>query len=371
MTAPAIEGNRFYYLDSILEQVCVDVQLTSAQYEDATKKYGSIGRWLADPSSPLYRYAPDIHPQGSMSLGTTIRPWRGEEFDLDVVCQLNGCDGQAAAAVYELVARRLRDHGTYRLILEPRNRCLRINYAGNFHLDIIPACPVVGTTIKVPDRELAAWISSNPVGHAEWFFKRCQFRRILEKRAFDAVIRPLPSQVPAEYKYPLQRAVQLLKRHRDSFFDGNPNAARSILLTTLAAQVYGGEQSLTLALNRIIDGIRVFIVQVPGIPRVPNPTNPQENLAAGWNVETYPQFIRYLQSLREHLDHLMKSNGIDEMAKSLSGFVGKPIAERVILERARETEQLRNKRTLRVERSTGILSSAAGIAIPRNSFYGS
>ncbi len=353
MTAPANAGNQFLYLDGILEQVCLDVQLTSAQYEDATKKYGSIGRWLADPSSPLTRYGPDIYPQGSMRLGTTIRPWRGEEFDLDVVCQLNGCDGQPASHIYELVARRLRDHGTYRLILEAKNRCLRINYAGNFHLDIIPACPLSGTAIKVPDRELATWMSSNPIGYGEWFFSRCQYRKLLEKRAFDASISPLPSQVPAEYKHPLQRAVQLLKRHRDSFFDGNPNAARSILITTLAAQAYDGDQSLTLALDGIIDGIRAFIARVPGIPRVPNPTNPQENFAAGWNAETYPQFVRYAQSLRQHLDRLMAGDGIDEMAKSLGGFVGKPLAERVVLEKARETQQLRNKRELHMEPSKG------------------
>jgi hypothetical protein len=266
----------------------------------------------------------------------------------------------------------LGDHGTYRLLLEPKDRCLRINYAGDFHLDIIPACPVSADAIKVPDRKLAAWVPSNPIGYAEWFFERCQYRKLLEKRAFDASISPLPSQVPAEYKYPLQRAVQLLKRHRDSFFDGNPNAARSILLTTLAAQVYDGEQSLTLTLDGIIDGIRAFIARVRGIPQVPNPTNRLENFAAGWNAETYPQFVRYVQSLRQHLDRLMAGNGIDETTKSLGGFVGKPLAERAVLEKARETEQLRNKRALRVEPSTGtLLAGAAGIAIPRNNFYGS
>jgi len=370
MTAPATAGKQFLYLDGVLERACVDVQLTSAQYEDATKKYVSIGRWLADPSSPLSEYGPDIYPQGSMRLGTTIRPWRGEEFDLDVVCQLNGCGGEPASDIYELVASRLREHNTYRLLLDLKDRCLRVNYAGNFHLDIIPACPVSGTAIKVPDRKLAAWMPSNPIGYAEWFFKRCQYRKLLEKRAIDASISPLPSQVPAEFKYPLQRAVQLLKRHRDSFFDGDPNAARSILLTTLAAQAYDGERSLTLALDGIIDGIRSFISGVPGIPQVPNPTNQQENFAAGWNAETYPQFVRYVQSVRQHLDRLMAGNGIDEMAKSLGGFVGKPLAERAVLETAGETEQLRRNRALRVEPSTGILSSAVGISIPRNNFYG-
>jgi hypothetical protein len=362
-------NRQFSYLDSVFERVCVDIQLTQAQFEDVTRKYGAIGRWLADPTSALYQYAPDIYPQGSMRLGTTIRPWKGEEFDLDIVSQLHGCDGQGPMYLYNLVAGRLRDHGTYRNILELKNRCLRINYAGNFHLDIIPACPNGGESIKVPDRARSVWVPSNPLGYAEWFFLQCQYSGRL-KKAMDARIRPLPSNVPSERKYPLQRAVQLLKRHRDSFFDGNPDAARSILITTLAAQVYEGQESLTLALDGIIDGLRSFIASTPGIPQVPNPTNSQENFAAGWNKETYPQFVRYLESVRQHLDRLMEGKGIEGLTQSLGGLVGEPLAKRAVLAEARETEQLRSSRALRVEPRTGQLTAAAGIMIPRNNFYG-
>jgi len=361
---------QFSYLDAVFEQVCVGVQLTQSQYDDATQKYGSIGRYISEPTSPLYLFAPDIYPQGSMRLGTTIRPWRGEEFDLDIVCQLHYCDGQPALNVYNLVAERLRNHATYRSILQLKNRCLRINYAGNFHLDLIPACPDVGTAIKVPDRKLAAWMPSNPIGYADWFFTRCQYRQPLLKEAAAVRVRPLPSNVPSDKKYSLQRAVQLLKRHRDSFFDGNPDAARSILLTTLAAQAYDGQESLTLALDGIIDGIRRLIADTSGIPHVPNPTNPQENVAAGWNAETYPQFVGYVHSVRQHLDCLMNGDGIDQMTKALGGLVGQPVAERAVLAHARETEQLRNNRSLRVEPGTGRLTTAAGFVIRPNNFYG-
>jgi hypothetical protein len=366
MTASTLK-RQFTYLDSVFEQVCVAVQLTQPQFDDVTQKYGAIGRWLADPASGLYLYDPVIYPQGSMRLGTTIRPWSGEEFDLDIVCQLHYCDGHGPSYVYELVAGRLRDHATYRAILEPKTRCLRINYVGNFHLDIIPACPNGGAAIKIPDRALATWCPSNPVGFADWFFARCQYRRLLLK---EASIQPLPSNVPAEHKYPLQRAVQLLKRHRDSFFGGNLDAARSILLTTLAAQAYEGEESLTLALDGIVDGILEFVSAFAGIPEVPNPTKPQENFARGWNSETYPQFVEYLQSLRSHLDQLMQGEGIDKMTKSLGGLVGQSTAERAVLAEARKTEQARSARSLRVEPQTGHLGTAHGIVIPRNNFYG-
>jgi hypothetical protein len=367
MTAPTVD-KQFAYVDAVLEQACVQVQLTQPQYDDATQKYGTIGKWLADPNSALYRYAPDIYPQGSMSIGTTIRPWRGEEFDLDAVCQLHYCGGQPATAIYDLVATRLRDHGTYRNILELKNRCLRINYAGNFHLDIIPACPNGDTGIKVPDRNRAAWVFSNPLGYAKWFFTRCEERRLLLKA--EARVRPVPSNVPSEEKFPLQRAVQLLKRHRDSFFKGNPDAARSILLTTLAAREYQGHESLTLALDSIVDGIRDFLRRSPGIPVVPNPTNPQENFAAGWNTQTYPQFVEYLDSVRQHLDRLMLAKGIDEVRKVLGGFVGDSLSDRAILTEARNTQQSRSQQALRVVSRTGQLSSTAGIIVPRNNFYG-
>jgi hypothetical protein len=371
MVAPEMV-NRFSYLDELFEEVCVGVQLTQSQFDNAKRKYEAIGRWLSDPGSPLLVYGPDIYPQGSMSLGTTIRPWKGEEFDLDIVCQLHGCGDRLPLQVYTAVRDRLSAHGVYSGILEPKNRCLRINYAGDFHLDIIPACPdgaLTWAAIKVPDCKLADWKSSNPLGYAKWFFDRCKDRagliEALEKR-----IRPLPSNVPSELKYPLQRAVQVLKRHRDSLFDGNPDAARSILLTTLAATCYGGQESLTLALDGIIDGILAIIAKTQGIPRIPNPTNPFENLAEGWNDKMYLQFVEYARSFREHLNKLMQGNGLDAVTKSLGSLVGRPVAEKAVRAQAQQVEHSRVTRSLRVEPGTGRLGVAAGITVARNNFFG-
>ncbi|HLK18178.1 MAG TPA: nucleotidyltransferase [Bryobacteraceae bacterium] len=364
--------DRLSCIDAFLEEACVKIQLTQTQFDSARQKYAAIGRWLSDPASPLLRYAPDIYPQGSMSLGTTIRPWQGEEFDLDIVCQLHGCSEYSPEQVFAAVHQRLNAHGLYSKILEPRNRCLRINYAGDFHLDIIPACPddTVGSgAIKVPDRKLAVWKRSNPLGYASSFFERCRYRLSLIE-AEEKRFRPLPNNAPSEHKYPLQRAVQLLKRHRDSFFKGDPDAARSILLTTLAAGCYQGQQSLTLALDGIVDGILAIISQTPGIPVVLNPTNPMENLAEGWNQDTYPQFIAYVRSLRAHLGELMRGDGIQATTRALGDLVGEPLAKSVVLAHADQVQRSRNDRSLRVEPGTGRFSATAGIIVPRNNFYG-
>ena len=139
---------------------------------------------------------------------------------------------------------------------------------------------------------------------------------------------------------------------------------------TIASGLPTIQESLTLALDGIIDGIRVFIAGATGIPQVPNPSHPQENLASGWNAKTYPQFVQYVNSVRRHLDELMRGAGIDQMTKSLGRFVGPSAAERAVLAHARETERLRGDRSLRVESRTGLLTTGVGIAIPRNNYYG-
>src|SRR5439155_4403350 len=58
-------------------------------YENAVVEYEDVGNWLADETSALASYVPEIYPQGSFRLGTVVRPIVHEdEYDIDLVCQL-------------------------------------------------------------------------------------------------------------------------------------------------------------------------------------------------------------------------------------------------------------------------------------------
>ena len=145
---------RASWLDRQLERVCVQLELTPTQYKDAEQKYGAVGKWLLDTGSPLAIYDPEIYPQGSMLLGTTVRPQGRIEYDLDLVCQLHWCANQPPMVIYQWVHDRIADHETYRAMLEKLKRCVRLNYAGDFHMDILPACPddqIGNGSIVVPD----------------------------------------------------------------------------------------------------------------------------------------------------------------------------------------------------------------------------
>src|SRR5207245_1201877 len=111
---------------------------------------------------------------------------------------------------------------------------------------------------------------------------------------------PLPAQQRAEDKRPLQLIVQLMKRWRDLYYDNPDGAPISIVLTTLAAEHYHGEQSicegLLFVLNRIVDaianahqrGVRLVVC---------NPSNPAEDLSERWDTApvSYQMFTAGIQ----------------------------------------------------------------------------
>jgi len=357
-------------------------ELTPTQYRNAEEKYRAVGTWLAVPGSDLAPFSPAIYPQGSMLLGTTVRPYNSRhEYDLDLVCQLHYCGGQTPLVVYEWVFSRLAENQTYKEMLERLKRCLRLNYAGAFHLDILPACPndrLGNGAILVPDRKLECWKDSNPKGFAEWFFARCIVRDAFAERELKASVEPLPSAVPSEYKYPLQRIVQLMKRHRDVFFMGGRDIARSVILTTLAGEFYKGQRSLAVALENVLDGIHAALEQHPSVPRIENPANRLENLADTWDQEKYDKFRSYIRNFRATFKRALRSGPLDERKglESLSEPLGTlfgadRVGEAIRLE-AVDLNASRNGGKLGIS-SVGVLSTFVSpkvVPVTRNQFYG-
>ena len=183
----------------------------------------------------------------------------------------------------------LRTNSTYRPMTSLKNRCVRLEYADEFYMDVLPACrnsAVGGTCVKVPDRNLKGWSDSNPLGYIEWFKRRS--RMLLVGRMFDKAA-AVPEQQAVGEKRPLELVVQLIKRWRDLYYaGGNPDLAPiSIVLATLAGQAYNGEQSVSKALTCVLGGIVRYIDDARGRAgrlHVPNPSNEKESLSERWDA---------------------------------------------------------------------------------------
>lgn len=156
-----------------LDRMGQELELSETRYLDAESKYQAVSVVLHG-CPVLQPFAPQMFAQGSFALGTTVKPLHGDEHDLDFICLLPRAHyhRQSQRQIFDWVFQRLATHGTYQSMVEPKNRCVRIRYANEFHLDITPAvfnpfCSQQG--LYVPDREVAAWQASHPKGYVEWF----------------------------------------------------------------------------------------------------------------------------------------------------------------------------------------------------------
>jgi len=308
------------HLNLLLEGICRAIQLSPALYEDAKSKYEAVADWLARAGSPLARFDPEVFPQGSIRIGTTVRPRGQDEYDVDLVLLLSTVIDDAMH-LYGLVRNRLLAHRTYARILEEKKRCLRLNYSGQFHLDVLPARPAFrlgSTRLWVPDRELRSWSMSDPKGYASWFLGIAEDER-------DRILgntEPLPEFKSVEEKSPLQRTVQLLKRRRDVYFDGDEDAPRSVVLTTLAARHYRRQQSVLATLVGTLELVGAEIQRAQGMLAVPNPTLPQEDFADAWDVHSYARFVRFVRDFRAELVKLGRSQNMESVAEQLAVMFG-------------------------------------------------
>lgn len=362
------------WLDRHLARVCVLSEVTLTQYRNAEDKYRAVGEWLGLPGTALAPYWPEIHPQGSIAHGTTVRPYNSlHEYDLDLVCQLHYCGHEDPLLIYERVYDRLAEHATYREMLERMKRCLRLNYAGAFHLDILPACPngdLGAGAIVVPDCKLECWKHSNPKGLTAWFLLACQRREAIQERFFKASVEPLPSPVPSEFKYPLQRVIQLMKRHRDIFFAGGRDIARSVILTTLAGSFYRGERSLSRALASILDSIHAKLAACPRVPVIANPVHPGENFADTWDQEKYDRFRAYIANFRTLFGSVLRlqegamRKGMESSADPLGKLFGAERVKEAIRMEAGEINERREGGSLGVTTAGSLVARSTPGSIP-------
>jgi hypothetical protein len=369
---------------NLLEKICVALQLTETQFQSAERSYNAVGRWLGEDER-LAELHPRIFPQGSMALLTTVKPRGQVQYDLDMVLEVDGADGLTPKWLYDAVKDRLDAHDLYRTMLKPRPRCLRLDYANQFHLDIVPARthPRLGAPfIEIPqkpdqDGELHNWITNNPKDLVKWFKLQCEKRSlsIFEKAAQE----PLPKPVLAHEKPVLACAVQLFKRHRDVVFGAASDAPSSILLTTLAGTFYQGEPSIEETLVHILGRIARLTEVDPQFTSVCNPACTDQNLCAKWTLTQCAHFANFVCTFGRKLRDLTTIRGVDKIAAELRNLFGdetlgqkNDVVSKAIMEYVDETvNKARDSGALRFVESVGLSTVAtSGTSIPKHTFYG-
>lgn len=367
-------------ISKLLDASVEVLDITAEQYALAVRRYDDLGRWLVAQCIG----DPDVYPQGSFRLGTVLRPTTTSDFDIDIVflrrlakesITQEELRAQAKKLLLDYIAARGALSGNPRLL--EKGRCWALVYADDmFHMDVLPVIPDPDggvNAILLSDRDMFRWQHSNPIGYADWFWHSMGDAVEIGRTQLAAALHRDVEDVPLWLvRTTLQRVVQLLKLHRDTFFQAQPrDKPASILITTLAAHAYSGEDDLYEAYRRIARNLTSHIEWRNGDFWVPNPAHQEENFADKWNTnpDRKEHFDRWVKALIAAADQWQRSKGADEAIRSLSAAFGAASVQRGAKHVATALSSSAAASGLAVTQR-GRLTHGHGTKIPRHNFYG-
>lgn len=327
--------------EKALRKAAEQLDISPSKYKQAMERFGSMKSHLLADEYAGTTAEPEIYLQGSFKLGTEIRPYKDSkdaDYDIDIVCRLeHEKETTTPKTVKHQVGNHLKEHGTYVKMLDDEGkRCWTLNYAEEdgvgFHMDILPSVQEswrtfmkncwyrssIAVTERCSDTGTYDWSPSNPKDFTKWFYdknktafedvRQRQKQILFDNYRQDGLFTERDAVPDIHVKTPLQRAIQLLKRHRDIRFCNQRNEKCkpiSMVITVLAAKIYRNESTIDETLRNLIDTLSLHANQMQptfrfdeateesdyslitrtadGKWHIPNPTNHGENFADKWH----------------------------------------------------------------------------------------
>lgn len=240
---------------------------TDVQFEEQTERWNNLADHLTTELQRLSGYPISTWLQGSYKFGTQVRGARlDDEFDIDlgVYYRWAGASDDGSHGpkeLKEMVQQALRSYqseSVIDIVTPPKDRCCRIRFKGNFHIDV----PAYHLDPNKDHRQLATedddWEDSDPKALYLWFR--------------DSFENPLRAKVRREIRYFKIWASLKFKEG-----EGRPSSTLLTVLVTEAlthiARDLPDDETIAALLNTIIE-------RLESDRRVPNPVDAQEDLAA-------------------------------------------------------------------------------------------
>ena len=250
-----------------------EVNLNQGRSDQLETAVGAVDAYLRD-QLPGYQ---KMERQGSYALGTLIKPVDDNaEYDADIQIVMNPNSGWEPKDYIKEVYRTLASNKTYTDKLRLKTRCVTVDYASDFHLDVIPRV-TLGGSHYVCNRLENKFEETDGNGYRDWFNEK---NRITGGN--------------------LKRVVRLLKHLRDH---KNSFTAKSILLTTLAGNAIRPDDEGTMAVSTVADTLETvvsrmndYLQQHPSMPEIKNPVLPTENFNRHWDQRRYANFRNRIQA---------------------------------------------------------------------------
>lgn len=250
-----------------------EVNLNQSRLNRLNTSVSAVNSFLRDHLTGYQK----MESQGSHALGTLIKPVDdNDEYDADMQVVMNPNDEWEAKDYVNNIRRTLNENKNYADKLRLKTRCVTVDYAGDFHLDVVPRV-TIGGDHYVCNRIDNKFEETDGTGYRDWFNQRNRITRGNLKRVV--------------------RLLKYLRDHKNNF------SAKSILLTTLAGNTIeesdeGTEAVRTVAdtLVTVLGRIDEFLQRYPVMPQIRNPVLWSETFNRHWDQTKYANFRNRIHS---------------------------------------------------------------------------
>lgn len=366
----------------LMDKIAQALDITPDMFNKAMSVAKGLANYIENQG-----YTVEVYKQGSFKLGTIIKPYKkdkGSDYDMDLVVQyVDKKEKQNHSAIKQRLGDALKKSQYKDYLDKEGRRCWTLIYPktvtidASFHIDLLPcldedasvketisptkyrnsAIAITNIKDKESNPNVYDWQSSNPKGYIQWFHelntnKYNSVRAQDKKRVFETnrTLFESVEKVGDEYtRTPLQKVIQILKRHRDVMYTNNiytDYKPISIIITTLVGKiveensiVYNSTYEL---LRQILLGLEFYARLLTtgmtsdfsedfknknlitkhmhtGKPywSIKNPADSNENLANRWNDD--PQysieFFKWIKQAKNDLIDMLDFSKDDILAK--------------------------------------------------------
>jgi hypothetical protein len=258
------------------------VNLNESRIATLDSRIEAVSNFLSSGEDAIATNFVELIPQGSYAHRTIIKPVaENDEFDADVLLELNEISGWEAKDYVQELYTAFRTTGAYKDTVSRRSRCVTVNYAGDFHMDVVPYLERHDERY-ITNRSDNVFELTHPEGFNTWLDEQ---NRLTSGR--------------------LVKVVRLLKYLRDY---KNNFTVKSVILTILVGGRVSGAallanpnryQDLPTAFVNLLEDLNAYLQANPVIPIIADPSCPTENFNHRINQDQYTNLRKWVKTYAE------------------------------------------------------------------------
>lgn len=300
------------FADDFESFLIANVNLNQSRLDTLQQRVDSIEGFI-ESSAMFSDMFVDVIPTGSWAHRMIIKPvCADDEFDADILLLVEEQDDWLPRDYIEQLHSTFQSSGVYKSIAQRKTRCVRIDYAGDFHIDVVPYMERDSghfITNRLEPAGEGRFEASNPEAFSAWIDER---QRVSNGRFIKVV-----------------RLLKYLRDYKNTF------TCVSIILTTLLGnEVNEIEASYSPELYADLPSALVTLLErltksLPStMPAVMDPAGTGDNFTDrygdSWNYENFRKCIQmYATKARNAYDETNREKSI-ELWREIFGDGFKP-----------------------------------------------